>query len=153
MEVYRLAHAKFADLSGKGGNYGAGRWHHKGYPVLYTASSRSLAALERFVHETAHTLPRLKMLTIWVPDNFTVKHYTEKQLPKGWDQLPDTFVSRDFGSTWLEGQKTAGLQIPSAIVKDEYNLLINPNHPDANTIKIVDEADFYYDPRLQRMIR
>ncbi|MEH6631375.1 MAG: RES family NAD+ phosphorylase [Halopseudomonas aestusnigri] len=153
MEIYRLAHAKYADLSGKGGIYGSGRWHNKGYPILYTASSRSLAALERFVHETASTLPKLKLITIWLPDNFTIVRYTETELPKGWDQLPDTSASRNFGSKWLEEEKCAGLQVPSAIVRGEYNLLINPNHPDANNMKVVDEVNFYYDPRLQKMIR
>ncbi len=133
--------------------YGSGRWHNQGHPILYTASSRSLAALERFVHESASTLPKLKILTIWVPDNFTIVRYTEKQLPKGWDQLPDTDASRNFGSKWLQEGTEAGLQVPSAIVRDEYNLLINPKHSDAETMKIVNETDFYYDLRLQKMIR
>lgn len=153
MEVYRLAHVSFSDLSGKGGMYGCGRWHNQGPPILYTASSRSLAALERFVHESAETLPKLKMLTIWLPDSFSIARYTDRQLPKGWDQLPDTEISRDFGSKWLQEGEQAGLQVPSAIVREEYNLLINPLHPESREIKILDNTDFYYDPRLQKMIR
>ncbi|MFD2206040.1 RES family NAD+ phosphorylase [Kiloniella antarctica] len=153
MELYRLAHKNFTDLSGRGGLYGSGRWHNKGLPILYTASSRSLAALERFVHEAASTLPKLVMLTIWVPDNLSIKRITEKQLPKGWDQLPDTHASRDFGDRWLQKGKQAALEIPSAIVRDEYNILINPNHPETAQLKIVEKTNFYYDPRLQKMIR
>ncbi|WP_421783916.1 RES family NAD+ phosphorylase [Kiloniella litopenaei] len=153
MELYRLAHKSYADLSGQGGLYGSGCWHHKGRPVLYTASSRSLAALERFVHESASTLPPLVMLTIWVPDNLSLKRVTEKQLPKGWDHLPDTDISRNFGSKWLERGKEVGLQVPSAIVRDEYNILINPTHPDSAGLKVLEKTEFYYDPRLQKMIR
>lgn len=153
MELYRLAHKNYADLSGQGGLYGSGRWHHKGVLVLYTASSRSLAALERFEHEAASTLPQLVMLTIWVPDNLSLKRVTEKQLPKGWDQLPDTFVARNFGAKWLQKGKEAALEIPSAIVRDEYNILINPSHPEAADLKILEKTNFYYDPRLQKMIK
>ncbi|WP_085905442.1 RES family NAD+ phosphorylase [Kiloniella majae] len=153
MEFYRLAHKNYADLSGLGGLYGSGRWHHKGLPVLYTASSRSLAALERFVHEAASTLPPLVMLTIWAPDNLSFQRVTEKKLPKGWDHLPDTYVSRDFGNKWLLKGKEAALEIPSAIVRNEYNILINPTHPECTGLKILEKTDFYYDPRLQKMIR
>ncbi|KLN61542.1 hypothetical protein WH96_03975 [Kiloniella spongiae] len=153
MELYRLAHKNYADLSGRGGLYGSGRWHHKGLPVLYTASSRSLAALERFVHETSSTLPPLVMLTIWAPDNLSLKRVTEKKLPKGWDHLPDTYVSRDFGNKWLQKAKEAALVVPSAIVRDEYNVLINPGHPESVELKILEKTDFYYDQRLQKMIR
>jgi len=153
MEVYRLAHARFADLSGKGGLYGSGRWHHKGHPILYTASSRALAALERFVHESASTLPPLKMLTLWLPDHLSIDRYTEHQLPDGWDQLPDTEASRDFGAHWLQQNQHAALQVPSAIVRGDYNLIINPLHPQVRELKVVEEVDFYYDQRLQRMMR
>ncbi len=153
MEVYRLAHARYKDLSGAGGVYGSGRWHNKGQPILYTASSRSLAALERFVHESALAMPKLKMLTIWIPDNLTIARYNERQLPQGWDLLPDSEVSRNFGSQWLLMGKEAGLQIPSAIIKGEFNLILNPLHSEARSIKTVDEVDFYYDARLQKMIR
>ncbi len=153
MEVYRLAHASYKDLSGAGGIYGSGRWHNKGRPILYTASSRSLAALERFVHESAASMPKLKMLTIWVPDSLTIARYNEKQLPNDWDLLPDSEASRNFGSSWLLTDKEAGLQVPSAIVRGEYNLIVNPLHPEAQEIRIVDEVDFYYDARLQKMIR
>lgn len=153
MEFYRLAHASYSDLSGQGGMYGSGRWHNQGAPILYTASSRALAALERFIHEDAARLPKLKMMTLWVPDNISISRYADQELPKGWDRIPDSEVSRNFGSNWLHQGKTAALQVPSAIIADGYNLLINPMHPEALGLKVIHTADFYYDPRLQRMIR
>lgn len=153
MELYRLTHEKHTDLSGKGGLYGSGRWHNQGAPLLYATSSRALAALERFIHEDASRMPRLRMLTLWMPDNVSITRYTDSQLPKGWDQIPDSEVSRNLGSNWLQQCKTAALQVPSAIIADEYNLIINTMHKEAQGLKLVKESDFYYDPRLQRMIR
>ncbi|MFT4929963.1 MAG: RES domain-containing protein [Phenylobacterium sp.] len=154
MEVYRLAHPDYTQLTGSGGLFGSGRWHHRGNLCVYTASSRGLAALERFVHESTITLPKLKMLTIWLPDDISIQRYCEAELPQGWDTIPDGTVSRDFGTSWLQTDKSAVLQIPSSIVQGEYNLIINPAHLDVlAAIKTVDCRDFYYDKRLQKMVR
>lgn len=153
MEVFRLSVSEFADLSGLGGLYGSGRWHNKGRPVIYTAGSRSLSALERFVHEQSSVQPKLRMMTIWLPDDITIIRYTAKELPLGWDLLPDGHESRDLGSNWLATGNTLALQVPSAIVADEYNLLLNPAHPDIARVKIVEVKDYFYDKRLQKMIR
>ncbi|OUS28063.1 hypothetical protein A9Q98_07940 [Thalassotalea sp. 42_200_T64] len=153
MEVHRLSVSKFADLTGAGGLHGSARWHKKGAPILYTASSRSLSALERFVHEDVNTMPKLTMMTIWVPDDISIKRVNKMDLPKGWDLLPPTRQSQDFGSQWLFKQETLVLQLPSAIIDNEYNYLINPLHPEAIQIKMVDKRDYFYDPRLGKMIR
>lgn len=85
MELFRLSVKKFADLSGMGGMFGSGRWHQKGQPVIYTAGSRSLAALERFVHESPVQMPPLVMMTIYVPDDIAILRVSESELPEGWD--------------------------------------------------------------------
>ena len=144
---------QFATLDGKGGLYASGRWHNGGHPILYTAFSRSTTVLERLVHENADTMPKLSLMTIWIPDAVAIKRYTEKQLPRGWDLIPDTKISRDFGTQWLQDGKTAFLQVPSAIVHDEWNILVNPLHPDAQKMKLVDTRDFYYDSRIHKVIR
>ncbi|RXJ74547.1 hypothetical protein CS022_02950 [Veronia nyctiphanis] len=153
MEVFRLSLARFADLSGMGGMFGSGRWHQKGYPVVYTAGSRSLAALERFVHESPVHMPKLVMLTIFIPDSLAIQRRSESELPKGWDAVPDADTSRNLGVQWLNEQQSPVMQLPSAIVASEYNFLINPAHPDATQIKIIEQRDFYYDSRMKRMIR
>lgn len=153
MELFRLSVKKFADLSGMGGMFGSGRWHHKGHPVVYTAGSRSLAALERFVHESPVQMPPLVMMTIYVPDELAITRISESELPEGWDAVPDADVSRNFGTNWLQQAKTPILQLPSAIIASEYNFLINPTHPESPSIKVIDQRDFYYDSRLKRMMR
>ncbi len=137
MEVYRLTHADYVDLSGAGGLYGSGRWHEKGHLCVYTASSRALSVLERFVHESSVTLPKLKMMVIWIPDDIAITRYSEQELPKGWDALPDTSASRSLVTSWLEGKEQAVLQVPSAIVGDEYKLILNPLYSDFSRVKLL----------------
>ncbi|OEE63012.1 hypothetical protein A1OK_20735 [Enterovibrio norvegicus FF-454] len=153
MEVFRLSVKKFADLSGMGGMFGSGRWHHKGQPILYTAGSRSLSALERFVHESPVQMPNLVMMTIYIPDDLAIQRASEQELPTGWDAVPDADVSRNYGTDWRRDGNTGVMQLPSAIIASEYNFLINPVHPDSTKIKVIDQRDFYYDSRLKRMMR
>ncbi|WP_325894522.1 RES family NAD+ phosphorylase [Grimontia sp. NTOU-MAR1] len=153
MEVFRLSVKRFADLSGMGGIFGSGRWHQKGQPVLYTAGSRSLAALERFVHESPVQMPPLVMMTIYIPDDLPIKRVSEQELPEGWDAVPDADVSRNYGTVWLREMTTPVIQLPSAIIASEYNFLLNPLHTESRKVKIIDQRDFYYDSRLKKMMR
>ena len=153
MEIYRLSHSNFTDLSGMGGLYGSGRWHKKGTLACYAATSRSLAALERLVHESIEDMPVLTMMTIWIPDDVKVLRFTHSELPRGWDNLPDSGVAREFSQGFFSENSYLLLQVPSAVIRDEFNYIINPKHPDFEKIKIVDKRDYYYDARLQKMIR
>lgn len=153
MEMFRLSHADYADLSGLGGLYSSGRWHEKGVLACYTATSRSLAVLERLVHESFEDMPQLIMMTIWVPDDVVIERYTAKQLPRDWDTLPDSGTARAISKPFFQNKKALLLQVPSAIVSDEYNYIINPAHPDFRNIKIVETTPYFYDLRLQKMIR
>ncbi|SHO55210.1 RES family NAD+ phosphorylase [Vibrio quintilis] len=153
MELFRLSHADFAGLSGQGGLYGAGRWHEKGSLVCYTASSRSLCVLERLVHESMADMPSLVMMTIWIPDDVSVIRKSVKQLPAGWDSMPDAGAAKAVGQAFLKENQALLLQVPSVVVRDEYNYLINPRHPDAGQIQIVDTSPYYYDQRLQKIMR
>lgn len=83
MEVFRLSVKRYADLTGTGGMFGSGRWHQKGQPILYTAGSRSLSALERFVHESPVQMPQLVMMTIYIPDDIAMIRVSEKNCLKG----------------------------------------------------------------------
>lgn len=153
MEMFRLSHADFPDLSGAGGLYGPGRWHEKGVLACYTASARALCVLERMVHESLEDLPNLVMMTLWVPDDVSIERYSSKQLPEGWDSLPDSGEARAIGQDFFSRGESLLMQVPSAIIAEEYNYIINPRHKDAAMIKVVETRDYFYDARLQRMIR
>lgn len=156
MEVYRLANANFVSLDGKGGIYGSGRWHYEGNLTSYAASSRALAVLERFVHDTdSMSVPNLKMVTIHIPDELAFEQIFEENLPNNWDTIESANQSatQDIGTRFLKSMMNAYLKVPSAIVPHEFNYVLNPLHPDAKQIKIIQQHSYQYDPRYKCMIK
>jgi len=148
--VYRIASLRFVrDLSGEGARISGARWNRKGTPVVYTAESRSLAAFECLVDVSLQDLPYgLKIVSIGVPKEITPKEITPDDLPKGWQLDPPPFIVADFGSRWAESKESLLLRVPSVVVPHEYNMLINPLHPDMKSISIIEEEDFVFDERI-----
>ncbi len=151
-KVYKIALSRFArDLSGEGARIHGARWNRKGTPVVYTAESRSLAALECLVHVSLPDLPRgLRIVSIGIPGKITPKEIAPGDLPKGWRLDPAPFSVADFGSRWAASMESLLLRVPSVVVPHEYNILINPLHPDIKSVSIIEEEDFVYDERIFR---
>jgi RES domain-containing protein len=148
MDLFRITKAPYADLSGKGGLSYPGRWHSRGRPIVYTAASRALSMLEVLVHTDPEGVPDdLVLLTIDVPDNLAIREITLEALPEDWTEPlhPQTMA---IGDRWLRAQDTPVLRVPSVLVPEESNLLINPLHPDAAAIEIRAQRDFAFDERL-----
>jgi len=146
-----MAHAKYAqDLSGDGARLYGGRWNNKGTGLIYTAASRSLAAFEALVHMSQPDfLIGRKLVSIGVPKSINPKRIDLSLLPKEWNKNPPPFALADLGTAWAVGMTSLLLQVPSAVVQQEFNILINPQHPDMKFVKIVDVEDFKYDDRLK----
>lgn len=140
-----------SDLSGEGGRHSDGRWHRKGSPILYTASSISLACLETLVHLGPAGLPLNRYLVrIDVPESL-IKHarvLTAEDATVGWDARPAGMVSMNYGDEWLARGDSALLFVPSVLVPEESNVLINPLHTDARSITATKIRLWTYDPRL-----
>lgn len=139
------------DLSGKGAEITGGRWNAAGAPVTYAAETRALACLETLVHLNAGGLPLNRYLVeIIIPDAVWRKARVESSttLPVGWDALPASQTSIEYGTAWLRATSSALLVTPSAIVPEEPNILINPRHPDSAAIKARKVRKWTYDPRL-----
>ena len=139
------------DLGGKGAEKAGGRWNRPGRPVVYTASSASLACLETVVHLNAGELPLNRFLVrIDVPDALWRARLTltAAEMPVGWSAVPEGKVSLDTGDRWLQDAATALLAMPSVIVPEDFNVLINPRHPDAPGIRAVKLRPWFYDGRL-----
>jgi RES domain-containing protein len=156
VEVFRLANTLYASLDGSGGLHGNGRWHHTGYRVTYAGSSRALAVLERFVHDkNSLTVPDLQMITIHIPDEMVFVQRFEQDLPKRWDTTDNDNqqATQNIGTDFLKDNVFAFLKTPSAIVPHEYNYVLNPLHPDASRITIVDAHNYQYDERYKRIIK
>ncbi|QYF87050.1 RES family NAD+ phosphorylase [Brevundimonas sp. PAMC22021] len=140
------------DLSGKGAEITGGRWNVKDVPVVYTSPTQSLACLETIVHLNAGGLPLNRYLVkIDVPaDCWNAKEIVDAAgLGVGWDaELPGK-VSLDFGTGWLRSLRSPLLLVPSVIVPDEANVLINPRHPLCAGLAATKVRKWVYDPRLR----
>ena len=138
------------DLSGAGAKSTGGRWNRKGNATLYTSTSIALACLETVVHLGVGSLPLNRYLVRFVVP--VAVWNTRKQLDPGnlvgWDAQPAGAVSLDAGDEWLSSLASALLMVPSAIVPEEHNVLVNPLHPDAPAIKATKLRKFVYDGRL-----
>jgi RES domain-containing protein len=152
--VYRIASTSpsyaYDDLTGKGAELTGGRWNRKGVPVIYTASSIALAALETIVHTDTGAWPLNRyVLEIAIPDEPWAAAETPSDLPPVWDAQPAPKETLDFGDEWLASRRSLLLKVPSVVVPLETNLLINPRHPDAGLIRIINTTKFVYDSRIR----
>ncbi|MCC5942193.1 MAG: RES family NAD+ phosphorylase [Balneolaceae bacterium] len=147
MIVYRITLSKWADsLSGSG--YPA-RWNSKGVHVLYTAESRALACLENLVHRSGEGLNhQFQLIEISIPDSSSLKIIRSDELPYNWHHISNYQICRAKGDSWAASTSSLLLRVPSSIIRDEYNILINPNHPDFKRVEIRKKLPFTFDQRL-----
>ena len=150
MRVYRIGRAIYAhDLSGKGAELVGGRWNSKGFPMVYTSESRALCTLEVAVHLPLGIIPKDYQLSIIeIPDEIKILDIKKNQLSSDWKSIPHSHSTQVIGNQFLEQQKYAVLKVPSAIIEDEFNYLINPRHLDSQKIKFIKAEDFSFDKRL-----
>jgi len=150
MEVFRLTRKKHAtQLSGKGAAKRGARWNSKGNEIIYTASNRALAMAEVAVHFSyAAVLDDYQMITIFIPDNLHIEQFDKSILSDNWLVHPPLESTKKIGDIFLKSNNKCLLKVPSAVVMDDYNVLINPKHKDFDNIKILDIKDFKFDMRL-----
>lgn len=138
------------DLSGKGAEATGGRWNRPGRAVVYAASSVSLACLETVVHLNALDLPLNRFLVaITVPGDVWLARSQLLPPPVGWSAVPEGKASLDAGDAWLQSGASALLAVPSVIVPEEMNLMINPAHADARRITATKLRPWFYDSRFR----
>lgn len=136
-------------LSGKGAALSANRWNSKGVEMIYTAESRALAMAEVIVHLSLDLLPRdFVLLEITIPDAISLKILRTKTLSENWSRFPYHHTTQLIGDNFIKENKYAVLKVPSAVVKGDFNFLINPFHPEFETIKITSKQPFLFDQRL-----
>lgn len=150
MKVFRLSKSKYSnELSGKGESKSGNRWNSKGTEIIYTAESRALAMAEVAVHLTFATLPGdYVMIEINIPDNIKIKEIELKDLPGNWNNHPPGLDTQKIGDNFIDAIEDCVLKVPSAVVKGNYNFLINPYHKDFKKIKILDTSVFPFDKRI-----
>ncbi|WP_167079899.1 RES family NAD+ phosphorylase [Massilia aquatica] len=112
------------------------------------ATSVALCVVEKFVHVERTPLPPLALVAVDVPDHHTVYEPGITALPAGWDDLPTSGTAQVFGGAWLASRASLAMKVPSAIVKEECNVIINPLHPDYGDVQLSVIRPFTFDSRM-----
>jgi len=148
MIVYRISNALYSnDLSGTGAKLNGGRWNSKGIPILYTSEHISLALLEMLVNtQFKDFIIALDLLDIQVPESASLSEISLSKLKKGW--VADFGYTAFIGDEFIKNKQSLLLKVPSAVIHEEYNYLINPLHADFKKIKIIETRSFKTDERL-----
>lgn len=151
MKLYRSCSFKYLhDLSGAGARINGGRWNSVGRAALYTSESKSLAILEVLANTPLAILrANFSILTLEITGSFSTDEYTLSDLPAGWNAYPVPVAVTRMGDRWLTAGKTLLLKVPSVIVPSEYNVIVNPMHPDFSKIKITATEKLVIDKRIE----
>jgi len=150
MRFWRICRRSYAAqaASGEGARQYGGRWNSRGVPVVYASTSLALAAVETFVHLEPLLLPDdLVSIEGEIPGSFEIGQLHLTALPPDWRRPGDESLQK-FGDQWVRLGHTVALLVPSAAIPGEWNLLLNPSHPDFSRIKFHPPIPFKFDARM-----
>lgn len=152
MQVFRIAKTRhIRDLSGIGAMLHGGRWNHKNIPAIYSSENRSLAAVEFLVHVPLSIIPKnLSIACLEIPDDIVPEQISMSRLPNNWRDYPAPPELADLDSEWALSTRSLLLRVPSVVVADEFNILINPKHSEISRVAISHVENFVFDRRLFR---
>jgi RES domain-containing protein len=149
MRVWRIAAAARAAVDGEGARRYGSRWTPRGYPVVYASATLSLAALERLVHTDPDLEPpALVAIPIQIPAAVAIETVLASDLPDDWRDYPAPAGLTSIGRRWLDAGATPVLSVPSALIPEERNYVMNPGHADFRRCVVGLPAAFSFDPRL-----
>jgi RES domain-containing protein len=148
--AWRIAKKQYAAnaFDGEAARRFGGRWNSPGVPVVYVASTRALAALEMAVHLDRSTLLASFVLLACDVDQRLVRSVDRSVLPADWRRDPAPAELAVIGDRWVKQAQSVVLAVPSAIIEQEMNFLLNPAHPDFSLIRIGRPESFTFDQRL-----
>jgi RES domain-containing protein len=150
MRTWRIAEQDVAlDRSCEGARKSGGHWHAEGCAALYAAMTVELAVLEKFVH-TEEDEPGLVLVAVDLPDDPELgMDVPRADLPEGWDKLEDDAGgATEFGTAFLKKCRHLYMRVPSVIVGEGVNLVINPEHPAYEDVKLSIARSYRFDPRM-----
>lgn len=171
MRLWRLSHKQFQTtaFTGEGTFQVGGRWVPRGHRVVYASRTLSLCVLESLVHmDVRHMKDNFVAIHIDVPPDLDIEtveggqnhpelpagqkpfHALPVTLPRQWHDNSTEAELQGIGAAWLESRTTCLLCVPSVIVPQEANFLINPIHPDFQRLTIGVPETFQFDSRLVR---
>jgi RES domain-containing protein len=141
--------SNYHTLDGVGGLYVSGRWHTKAHPVVYCTLNPATALLETLVHmeiDSEDRPERFQVLRIEGPDSLSIENAEADSLPQNWAE--DTSTTQTVGDRWLIEKRSLLLQVPSVLVPETWNVLVNPQHTEANLLTITATYEHAFDARL-----
>ena len=148
--AWRIVGQKRLDFAftGEGPKLYGGRWNSKDHKAVYMADSPALAALEIMVHAVDYQILKgYYIFRVKIPEKL-VTEFDISKLPANWQEDPPPVELQQIGDNWLSEKKFAVLKVPSAVVPLEFNLIVNPEHPDIKKIIVEDPLPFYFDKRF-----
>jgi RES domain-containing protein len=152
MLIFRIGHKNYATTLNASG--AAGRWVSAGKKVIYAAESIALALLENMVRRQGVGFNLdFKIVVIEVPDDITVETLEPEKLKSGWRDFRDYSICQSVGNQWYDSHATCLLKIPSAIIPESFNYVINTLHPDFNRIKIIQVSALVPDKRIEDLLK
>lgn len=150
MRLWRIAESAWAlDKLCAGARAEGGRWNPAGIPALYAGTNVEICALEKLAHLAGVDPPPLKLVSVDIPDNSKLVYTPAmKVLPAGWSDLPISAASQEFGRRWLEKAAQLVMLVPSALVPEAINAVINPLHSEYKHVMLEIVRDFTFDSRV-----
>jgi RES domain-containing protein len=155
MRFWRICRRRYASeaATGEGARLYGGRWNSRGVRMVYASTSLALAAVETFVNLEPNLRPA-DLVSIegeipgtLEPDTLKIDRLDPALLPRTWYATRDESLCR-FGDEWVKAGKTVGLLVPSATIRGEWNILLNPGHADFLKIKLQEPCVFEFDLRM-----
>jgi RES domain-containing protein len=149
VRVWRIASAAHAACDGEGARRYGSRWTPRGVPAVFTSATLSLAALERFVHADADLEPTdLVAIPVDISEDITIESVDATRLRGDWRLFPPPPALALIGGRWFRESRAAVLSVPSVVIPQERNFVINPRHREFSKLTIGDSEAFTFDPRM-----
>lgn len=151
MHAWRIAKKEFAlDRTGIGARLFGGRWNSPGVAVIYAGMTPEISAMERLVHAGDILPADLVLVRLDLPEKANLYHRCVKTgLPPSWDALPGSASAVDFGNAFVTAGVHLGMIVPSAVMPEASNIVINPNHKAFTDVQMTIVRPFEFDSRLR----
>jgi RES domain-containing protein len=152
MLAYRITHKSFSKKLIAPGF--AGRWNGTGRKVIYCAESIALAFLENMIRRQGVGFNQdFKTMILHIPDELKIQVVNPKDLALGWRKFSDYSKCQPIGNEWYDEGIFPILKVPSAVLPESFNYVINATHPDCKRIKLVRTTDLIPDERIEDLLK
>lgn len=152
MRFWRICRRRYAAaaVSGEGARLYGGRWNSRGVRMVYASTSLALAAVETFVNVEPSLHPKdFVSIEGEIPDELEIGKLDPQALPANWYETSGESLRR-FGDEWIHAARSVALLVPSAAIRREWNVLLNPVHPGFSRVRLQEPAPFEFDVRMFR---